>query len=377
MNTKVIKASSLDEFESEILKITSFTPTLAFIFASYEHDLEHLSLIGDKNNIKIFGATTSGEIANDEIFESSIVAMFVDISNDDFEIYYSESSDLSTIEISDSAFQRGKEKFNNPAFLVASSGLSRDGEDIISPFIRNEKDVIPVFGGLAGDNLNMKDTFVFTNSKCTNNGLVFLILNGDKVEVNGMAISGWEAIGVEKIVTRSEGNIVYEIEGKPALDVYINYFDLSIDLDDHSDVVATIGVNFPLQVLRKNSNPVLRAPLFGNKDDRSLAFAGKVPQGAKVKFSVPPTFEIIDTTIDIFKSVKGKMPDADAMIMFSCAARKLALGPMTEDEIEGLRKLWNAPMVGMFTYGEIGNSFGNVSDFHNETCSLVLLKSKN
>lgn len=112
----------------------------------------------------------------------------------------------------------------------------------------------------------------------------------------------------------------------------------------------------------------------GNPEDGSLIFGGTVPQGAKVKFSVPPNFDIVNQVIDETRLLKQHAPEADALVLFSCKARHLALGPMIEEEVEGIRSVWGAPLVGFFTYGEIGNLKGSGTDYHNETCSLVVLK---
>ena len=116
--------------------------------------------------------------------------------------------------------------------------------------------------------------------------------------------------------------------------------------------------------------------MYANPEDKSLVFAGRVPQDAKATFSVPPTFDVIEKTINDVQKLQQTNPIADAMIMFSCAARKIALGPLMEDEIAGIRKIWEVPQVGFFSYGEIGSSHDTIPDFHNETCCIVLLEEK-
>ena len=222
----------------------------------------------------------------------------------------------------------------------------------------------------------MENTYVFSNNRVVNNGLICLILDTDKINITGTATSGWETVGVETIITKSKGNIVYSVDNEPALDFFIKYYNLDVDPKNKSDVVQKIGIKYPLQLIRPNGARVLRAPLFANPEDKSLLFAGRVPQGARVTFSVPPTFEVIEKTINNVKKLYEANQNIDAMIMFSCAARKVALGPLMEDEVEGIRSIWDAPQIGFFTYGEIGNSKDNVPDFHNETCSMVILKEK-
>ena len=378
MKTKVLKSNSVKEIKEKIEEIikSDFKPTLAIIFSSKEHDLKDLCSFPE-STIKIFGASTAGEIANDDVFESSIVAMLLDIKNDYFNILLKKTENSNTEEITKEASKFAKDSFVNPAMIVMASGLDTDGEIIVDTIVNETSKNIPLFGGLAADDLQVKNTWVFTNNFLCDNGIVFLIIDNDKIEITGLATSGWETVGIKKTITKAEGNRVFTIDNQPAIDVFIKYYNLPADLDLAADVVGSIGTKFPLQVFRENRPPVLRTPLYGIKNDKSLVFAGKVPEGSQVKFSVQPTFEIIDTTIKNLKPVASKTKNADALIMFSCKARQVALGPLMEDEVSGVRKLWNAPMIGFFTYGEIGKTSIDDTDFHNETCSLVVLNEKN
>lgn len=378
MKFKVLHSNSTEDFIQRIdfFANEGFKPTLAIIFCSVDLNIERIAKIGDNFGFEIFGISSSGEIANNEIFESSVVGMFIDI---DASLFYLKTGNTEVDTIIDVTKKMKSDldnQFPNRSFLISASGISTDGEEVVESMLQVFGKSISLFGGLAGDDLHMKETFVFTNNKIYKKGLIILAFNSDVIELKGIATSGWESIGVEKTVTKAKGNTVYEIDHQPAVDVFIKYFDVEVNLDTSSDVVENIGVKYPLQVLREGRKPVLRAPLYANAEDKSLVFAGKVPEGAKVKFSVPPTFEIIDATIENIKQLKNDVFEADAMLMFSCAARKLALGPMTEDEIQGIRNIWNVPLAGIFTYGEIGNELQNISDFHNETCSIVLIKSK-
>jgi len=132
-----------------------------------------------------------------------------------------------------------------------------------------------------------------------------------------------------------------------------------------------------MQLQRENAEPVIRAPLFANKEDRSLVCAGSVPEGSKIRFSLPPDDSVIEKVVSECETVKNEeLADADAMIMFSCKARHLSLGPMVSDEIEQVKDVWGAPLVGFFSYGEMGKATKGKHEFHNNTCSLVLLSEK-
>jgi hypothetical protein len=102
-----------------------------------------------------------------------------------------------------------------------------------------------------------------------------------------------------------------------------------------------------------------------------------VPQGSIVKFSLPPDFDVIDKVINGIKDLKETaMPEADALIVFSCAGRILSLGPLMNKEIEGVKNVWNIPMAGMFSNGELARATGGNLEMHNLTTCCVALKEK-
>jgi hypothetical protein len=167
------------------------------------------------------------------------------------------------------------------------------------------------------------------------------------------------------------------IDNEPALDMVIKYMGVDIDLDSRKDVVMNIGAYFPLQLERENGVPVMRTAMFVNKEDRSLLCAGNVPQGSKLRFSLPPDFDVINKVVNECLEIKETdLNDADAMIMFSCISRHLSFGEMASEEIEQVKKVWNAPLIGFFSYGEIGKSKRGKHEFHNNTCCVVALKEK-
>jgi hypothetical protein len=144
---------------------------------------------------------------------------------------------------------------------------------------------------------------------------------------------------------------------------------------DDDSTAPTIGYEYPLDVNRDDGSSVLRGPMVINQD-KSLVYAGSVPEGARVRFCIVPGIEVVDQAIEQMSEFKRQIPKSDAMVLFSCKGRQLALGPMIEDEVAGIRKLWDVPLVGFFTYGEIGPVLNGGCDFHNETLVPVLIYEK-
>jgi hypothetical protein len=379
MNAKSIAGNSPQEIETALVQNTldGFNPTLALVFISVKQDRVAICKILNDKGIQTFGSTTSGEFISPEISEGGIVIMLLDINPAYFKLQFCETGEHTTFDNAKQLGIEGKNTFANPAFIIATGWLHIDGEMIIEGIIEGFGNEVTVFGGMAGDDLALQAPLVFTNEKSSVKGLLALIIDEDKVAVNGIATCGWKAVGTTKIVTRSIGNIVYTIDDKPALDMVMKYLGVEIDFDSGKDVVTHIGAYYPLQLERENVAPVMRTAMFANKEDRSLICAGNVPQGSNVRFSLPPDFDAIEKVVQECNELKDdKQQDADAMIMFSCISRRLSFGIMMSEEIEQVRQVWNAPMVGFFSYGEFGRSKTGKHEFHNNTCCIIVLKEK-
>lgn len=379
MKAKTIKGRNPNEITSRLNEAMAdgFTPTLVIVFLSIKQDRNAITQILDEKEILIFGATSSGEFIDREIEEESIVMMLLDINKKYFRVCLAETGDGATREAGKRIGLAGVQTFKKAAFIVASGGVSADGEMVVRGIEDGAGEGVTIFGGLAGDDLNMTGTYVFTNHKATDNGVVAILIDEEKVSIKGIATSGWKPVGTVRTVTKSEGNVVYTIDNEPALDIVIKYLGISpSEFNKVNDAIINFGVYFPIQILRENAPPVMRTAMLANLEDRSFICAGSVAQGSKIRFSLPPDFDVIDEVVSDCIEVKKELPDADAMVFFSCKARHLTLGPMIGEEIDAVKKMWDKPMVGFFCYGEMGKARTGKHEFHNSTCCLVLLKDQ-
>ena len=184
--------------------------------------------------------------------------------------------------------------------------------------------------------------------------------------------------GVFRTVTKSEGNLIYSIDEKPAIEMYLRFLgkDLS-SADDMIEFYQSIGVHYPFQIEREGRESKMCNPIGYDKDKNALICESDVPQGSKFRFSTPPDFDIIETIVGKAKELKNEThAEADALLIFSCVGRLTALGPMAHEENEGLAEVWNVPMAGFYTYGEFGRAVNGKHEFHSTTCSWVALKEK-
>ena len=378
MNGISILAQSIIELEQKMQDIgdSSFEATLAIVFASIEHDFEALQKVFQNHDIDVFGSSSSGEFADGELVEKGIAVLLLDIKRTAYQIYFAEANYTNSYETGKDIAEYANDFFENSFFITVFS-LTVSAEEIIRGINEKLGKTAPIFGGMASDNFKMDSTFVFTNKKLSNSGIATLIFDNDKIEVNGLALSGWQPLGLVNKITKAVDNIIYEINNKPALDEFINFCGDYQDGNAVDDIASISSAQYPLQILRGETS-VLRALLYADKETKSMVMAGPVKEGDIFRFSIAPGFEILDETLEGFQNYKDSLnKKTDVMMVFSCKARHMSLGPMIEDEIEGLYEIWDKkPMIGFFSYGEVGQDIEQKSHFYNETCALAILTEK-
>jgi hypothetical protein len=269
--------------------------------------------------------------------------------------------------------------------ILLPDGLTGNG----SAVIRGAQEVLgPSFviaGGTAGDRGRFVKTTQITQGQATTDALVGLMLYGASLDVGFGVMSGWKPIGIAKEVTRAEGNVVFSIEGETALEVYSTF------LGDKAAQLPAIGVEYPFALVDDSGLVgerglqigeeyiLLRAPMSVDHATGAVSFAAEIPQGAKIKMTRAKSDAIIEAAREAaMRTVKHLSGKPDAVMFFSCMARKVVLGRKTNREIEVAREIFgnDVPMIGFYTYGEIANC-GEVSPmcrFHNETATFLALR---
>ena len=379
MQAKSFKGKSVPELKSALAKTISegFKPTLAIVFSSVHQDLQGICSALDAEGVALFGITTSGEFIDEEPEQGTWTMLLLDLNPEYFQINLEEYPGKNYREAAHAIAKKVGASFETPAFLIGVSNIETNGEEILHGFQEAFGQEINLFGGLAGDDYAFEETCVFTNQKISNCGMICLALDESKVQVQGIATCGWKAIGTEKTVTKSEGNHIYTVEGIPVLDITAKYGGLDNVSPDNERLFVELTCNLPLQLLREKGEPVMRGGLLIDWTDRSFYTNGSVPEGSKVRFSVPPDWDVMDKVVKGVEQLKKeRMPEADAVVIFSCAGRIVSFGPLMSEEIEGVKNVWQVPMVGMFSYGELGRYRGGDLELLNLTTCCVALKEK-
>ncbi len=376
MNFKTIHADTIKGFHQKYAVATGdgFRPNVAMIFASVDLALQEIISPLAENGVEVFGCSSCGEFVydakNQVISEGALVCLLMDLAPGTFGTRLFNREAYNSFELGSAIGKWSASAFDSPGLFVLASGLDTDGEQMVRGIQHAAGEQVSMFGGLAGDDARFTETFVFSNNKLDNNGAVVMVLDLGRYRMDGIASSGWVGIGADKIVTRSEGNVVYTIDGMPALDVYKDYLNV------RDEDLPEIGIEYPLMIKKAGKQDVLRAVLNVDRETRSLIFAGSVPNGSVVSFSSSPGFEVIEFTRQKVDEFYRRNPAADVLILFSCMARHSALGPAISEEIDDAWAKWKVPLIGFFTYGEIGNNYSSACDFYNQTFTLVALKEK-
>ena len=385
MIAKSIKGKSTAEIKTalEISIADGYQPRLAIIFISIKQDRKGIVELFQQAGIEILGATSCGEFIDGHQSDGEIVVILFDMAKDFYAVLFEEINEQSINNAAAKLASDAMQKFKNPGLIVCTTGMTAkgeyfDGETFVRSLEMNfGRDKI-FFGGMAGDDWTFSGTYVFNNQQETDFGIVALVVDMDKVSLNGMAITGWKPMGISRKVTKSKGTLLYTIDNKPAIEMYFKYLGQADKLDDKDfNMFQEISIHYPLIVKRESGETVLRTPMSIDHDENALMMDSEMPEGTEFWFTVPPDFDIAEEIIARAEEIKKEnVSDADALIIFSCAGRPPVLGPLVTVENNGLADVWQTPMAGFFTYGEYGRAKNGRQEFHSGACCWVALKEK-
>lgn len=323
----------------------------------------------------VIGCTSSGEISSEGLSVDSAVLGGLASDRIDFQI----ASVQGLGENSEAAGRKLAESFSSPPkyLQIFSDGLTGNGCAILKGISSVLGDDIPVCGATAGDNNNFRKTLQFGMGQVYTDALCGIAFYGDFRFGTGVR-SGWTPIGLAKKVTKARGNVVYELNGEPALNVYERF------LGQHAQKLPAIGVEYPLGFIvptghaKKEDYFILRATMSVDRKTRSIVFAGEIPEGAMVNLTCGDTNSILQAAETAANKARAAIGDSlpEVLFCYSCMARKIVLGSRTEEGIQRVRAPFGSqvPIIGFYSYGEycpLGP--GAPSYLHNETMTLTVI----
>lgn len=323
-------------------------------------------------NAEIQLCSTSGEILGESVRDNTLVVAAIEFDKTEVK-----SAFLNQSLVNDS-YKLGVElgsalphKDLKAVFLLADGNLI-NGSDLVEGLTFALPNTIHISGGLAGDGDKFEKTLVGLNCEPTE-GLVGLIgLYGEAINLSYGSDGGWDNFGPERIVTKSKGNVLSEIDGKSALSLYKEY------LGSYANQLPSSALHFPLSISTDNESSLVRTILKIDNTKDEMIFAGNIPEGSKVRFMKANVDRLVDAaskasaeTTDNHQNAQNKLA-----ILISCVGRKLVLGHRTEEEVEAVKENIGdqTGTIGFYSYGEIsplGDSFS--CQLHNQTMTITVI----
>lgn len=255
--------------------------------------------------------------------------------------------------------------------LVISDGQKVNGSELVQGLREHLAETI-ITGGLAGDGSRFKRTLVGLNESPIEGRIVAIGFYGDSLSVTYGSAGGWDSFGPERLITKSGANILYELDGKPALDIYKMY------LGEYANELPGSGLLFPLSIRLSDSEELVVRTILGvNEEKRSLTFAGNMPEGAYARLMKANFDRLIEGASNAAQnSINGNVKKPDLAILISCVGRKLVLNQRIEEEVEVVRAMYgdDTAITGFYSYGEISPSSKFMkSELHNQTMTITTL----
>ena len=320
---------------------------------------------------RLIFCSTAGEINNQHVFENSAVCTALSFENTktDFSIgnisKHKNSFDLG--KNTASALKQKDLKY----ILVISDGNLINGDELVEGIQSAIDPSVKISGGLAGDGARFKKTLVGLDDNIQEGNLVLMGLYGDKIKVGSGFEGGWDVFGPEKIITKSAGNVLYEVNNQAALDVYKKY------LGKYADELPSSALLFPLSLKSKDDDTyIVRTILSIDEKQKSMTFAGNMPEGSGVRLMKSNFDNLVNAASEAGNEANAKMENipVELALIVSCVGRKLVLSGRIEEEVEAaIEKLTpGATVAGFFSYGEIvPHHHLKCSHLHNQTITIT------
>ena len=318
----------------------------------------------------IFGCSSAGEIAGTQIVDDTIVATAVQFENTSVRKVSVEIASMEDSMAMGEKLAKELSSDNLKHVFVLSDGLKVNGSDLVSGFVKTLPEDVTVTGGLSGDGTLFTETLVVGDNEAKSGIISAMGLYGDRIRTGYGSKGGWDPFGPYRLITSSKGNILFEMDGKPAIDLYKQY------LGKYADDLLASGLLFPLMLKgREGSETGVVRSFLSINEDQSMVYAGDVPQGTYARLMKANFDRLIEGAIDAaeISRINEKSPPTLA-ILISCVGRRKVLKQRTEEELEGVQEILGAStlMTGFYSYGEICPfQPGEDSKLHNQTMTIT------
>jgi hypothetical protein len=325
----------------------------------------------------LLGCSTAGEISNDGVDDGTCIVTAVSFATVPLK---SAATTLASMDDSLAAGERIGDTLKGDglrAVLVFGPGVQINGSALVEGIGNRIGTGIPITGGLAGDGGAFQRTFTLSSAGVADDGIVAVGLYGAGLGFAHGSFGGWEPFGPARKVTRCEGNVLFELDAEPALEVYKRY------LGDHAKGLPASGLLFPFAMLGEDHGAIglIRTILGVDEATGSLTLAGAIDPDGYLKLMHASTDRLVDGAEAAASAAKDMMESTgDSLaILVSCVGRKLVMGDRVDEEVEAVGEVFgsNAVLTGFYSYGEISPfTPGSSCQLHNQTMTITWLGEK-
>ena len=324
-------------------------------------------------NARIVGCTTAGQIHDTLVTDELVTLTAIAFDYTRVALVQTRIESVADSRAAGERLARALDPAGLRHLFVLSEGIKVNPSELVRGIDAVLPDGVTVSGGCAGDANRLQTTHVWGDGPPLQSAVVGVGFYGERLQVGVSAIGGWRPFGPARLITRSDENVVYEFDGRPALALYKRY------LGKYAEDLPASGMMFPLELRADEAGRrVLRSPQSVDEAEQSITYAGNVPQGAQASFMFATIDDLIQGT---YTAAKRSMERLGAFppqvsILVSCNGRRYVHKQRTEEEVEAVKEALGdqAALTGFYSYGEIAPAEGGgQSQLHNETMTITSL----
>jgi len=368
--------------QDALSKLGTDSADLAIVFSSVKYDQEKM-LAGVRSVSKdalLVGSSTAGEITTQgPAHKPSVAVMLVKSQETKFYAAVGENIAADARLAGKQAAEKVKKLAGSElnAFIMLPDVLVGNGADIVRGVLDALGEHFPVVGGASGDDFKFVKTYQYFNDKVYSGTVVGLGLVGNFKMGIGVK-HGWIPIGNSMKVTKSQGAVLHELDGKPAINIYKDYFGSEEAKKLQEETLAKLAITYPLGMTVAGSDEMLIRDPITVDEKGSITCAAEIPEGSDIRLMIGSKEEAVKVAKEAAENALGQLNGSapKAILIFNCIARNKLFGEHSSDEIEAIQGVLgrNVPLAGFYTYGEqapLGGEVRNIEQcntaFHNET----------
>ncbi len=321
---------------------------------------------------KIISCSTAGEIIDTQVNDDTLVVTAIEFEKTPFHVHVVNNQDIAKSHDAGIELANAIDTNGLAHVLVFSNGHTINGTELVNGMYDVIQHTTPITGGLAGDGADFAKTVVGIDDNSANGNIVAIAFYGEDVQIGHGSRGGWDAFGPKRLITKSVGNVLFEMDDKNALELYKSY------LGDKAAGLPGTALLFPLEIIVEGKEgSLVRTILAIDENEGSMTFAGDIPQGAIAQLMKYNSMRLIDGAFDAAAQANDQTEkDSELAILISCVGRKLVLGQRIEEEVEAVRDELgdNTALTGFYSYGEICPILsGHSGELHNQTMTITTI----